>query len=73
MTFKLDGRTHKGNSSKSYGGVGRNIAAALVSLGAESTKFVTVVGDDVDGETIIKSLGKAGSTIRKLPGGVTAR
>ncbi|XP_063992932.1 uncharacterized protein LOC135170804 [Diachasmimorpha longicaudata] len=71
-SLKFDGRTHKGKSRKGYGGVGRNIAAALVALGVEGTKFLSVVGDDEAGRTIVKDLAGAGGTVRVLPGGTTA-
>ncbi|XP_015114276.1 pseudouridine-metabolizing bifunctional protein C1861.05 [Diachasma alloeum] len=71
--LKFDGRTHKGKSRKSYGGVGRNIAAALVALGVEGTKFLSVVGGDEAGRTIVRDLVGAGGTVRMLSGETTAR
>ncbi|KAK0085957.1 hypothetical protein PV325_004200 [Microctonus aethiopoides] len=69
----FDGRTHRGKFLKSYGGVGRNVAAALVALGANGTRFVTAVGDDRAGKYIIESLQDAGETVEKLPNKMTAR
>lgn len=69
----FDGRTHTGKRRKSFGGVGRNIAAALIALGIEKTSFLSVVGDDNAGADIIQSLSNAEETIDKLPNKMTAR
>ncbi|CAG5101623.1 Similar to psuG: Pseudouridine-5'-phosphate glycosidase (Roseobacter denitrificans (strain ATCC 33942 / OCh 114)), partial [Cotesia congregata] len=58
--IKFDGRTNKGVSRKSFGGVARNIAASLLALGVGETKFITVVGDDQPGLEIFRSFGKNG-------------
>ncbi|XP_034943463.1 pseudouridine-metabolizing bifunctional protein C1861.05 isoform X2 [Chelonus insularis] len=71
--IRFDGRTHRGKSQKSFGGVGRNIASALITLGAKNTKFVTAVGDDEAGKMITQSFGGAKQIIIKLPEKSTAR
>ncbi|XP_044578576.1 uncharacterized protein LOC123261130 isoform X1 [Cotesia glomerata] len=70
--IKFDGRTNKGVSRKSFGGVARNIAASLLALGVGQTKFITVVGDDQSGLEIFRSFGKNGR-IKILSGSNTAR
>ena len=69
----MDGRTHRAKCRDSYGGVGRNIAAALVALGLENTRFITVVGEDVAGKGIVQDLGQTGETIESLSELVTPR
>ncbi|XP_011311477.1 pseudouridine-metabolizing bifunctional protein C1861.05 [Fopius arisanus] len=72
ISLKFDGRTHKGKSRKTNGGVGRNIAAALDALGVEGTKLLSTVGDDDAGRGIILELQAAGSTVKTLQGQTTA-
>lgn len=72
MLFQFDGRTNKGVSRKSFGGVARNIAASLLALGVRQTKFITVVGDDQPGLEIFRSFGESGR-IKILAGANTAR
>lgn len=64
--IKLNGSTHKGRSLKSCGGVGRNLANALVNLGMSDTKFISVVGDDEPGRVVIESLKSAAETVQKM-------
>ncbi|XP_076281429.1 uncharacterized protein LOC143209541 [Lasioglossum baleicum] len=68
-----DGRTHAGRSRESCGGVGRNIANALINLGLNATRLISVVGNDQPGEAIIKSLGDGGWTVEQLSNMTTAR
>ncbi|XP_057332372.1 uncharacterized protein LOC130672097 [Microplitis mediator] len=70
--IKFDGRTNRGKSRKSFGGVGRNIAASLTALGVKNTKFITVVGDDEPGVEIFGKFDRGGN-IKKLDGNITAR
>ncbi|XP_043263251.1 pseudouridine-metabolizing bifunctional protein C1861.05 [Colletes gigas] len=71
--MKDDGRTHAGRSRENCGGVGRNIANALVNLGLNTTRLISVVGDDRPGEAIIKNLGDGGQTVERLSNTSTAR
>nr|XP_003706990.2 PREDICTED: pseudouridine-metabolizing bifunctional protein C1861.05 [Megachile rotundata]XP_012148993.1 PREDICTED: pseudouridine-metabolizing bifunctional protein C1861.05 [Megachile rotundata]XP_012148994.1 PREDICTED: pseudouridine-metabolizing bifunctional protein C1861.05 [Megachile rotundata] len=71
--IKDDGRTHAGRSRESCGGVGRNVANALISLGLNSTRLISVVGNDQPGKAIIKSLGDGGQTVEQLSNMNTAR
>ncbi|XP_043787121.1 pseudouridine-metabolizing bifunctional protein C1861.05 [Apis laboriosa] len=71
--IKDDGRTHAGRSRESCGGVGRNIANALISLGLNATRLISVVGNDQPGKAIIKSLGDGGQTVEQLSNMNTAR
>ncbi|KAF7998596.1 hypothetical protein HCN44_011004 [Aphidius gifuensis] len=71
--IQFDGRTHKGKRRQSFGGVGRNIAAALIAIGIEKAQFLSVVGDDNAGVDIIRSLPSAEETIDKLSDKITAR
>ncbi|XP_076247460.1 uncharacterized protein LOC143187255 [Calliopsis andreniformis] len=68
-----DGRIHVGRSCESCGGVGRNIASALISLGLNATRLISVVGNDQAGEAIIKSLGDGDQTVERLSNMNTAR
>ncbi|KOX78233.1 putative sugar kinase YeiI [Melipona quadrifasciata] len=68
-----DGRTHAGRSRESCGGVGRNIANALISLGLNATRLISVVGNDQPGKAIIKSLGDGAQTVEQLSNMNTAR
>ncbi|XP_076662445.1 uncharacterized protein LOC143365797 isoform X2 [Halictus rubicundus] len=68
-----DGRTHAGRSRECCGGVGRNIANALINLGLNATRLISVVGNDQPGEAIIKSLGDGGWTVEQLSNMTTAR
>lgn len=54
--LQFNGGTHQGRSRESCGGVGRNVAAALINLGVEETRLLSVVGDDRPGKTLIESL-----------------
>lgn len=54
--FQLDGRMLAGQMKRVSGGVGRNIADALGRFGHDVC-FMSAVGDDSNGDTIIKSLG----------------
>jgi len=56
LVFQLDGRMLAGQMKRVSGGVGRNIADALGRFGHE-VRFLTAVGDDSDGRSIIQSLG----------------
>jgi len=71
--FQHDGRTHTGRSRRSCGGVGRNIADALLKLGLENTRLVSVVGDDEPGKVILESLGAGSETVKCLSSVDTAR
>ncbi|XP_076752298.1 uncharacterized protein LOC143424234 [Xylocopa sonorina] len=71
--IKDDGRTHAGRSRESCGGVGRNIANALISLGLNGTRLISVVGNDQPGKAIIKSLGDGGQTVEQLSNMNTAK
>lgn len=71
--IKNDGRTHAGRSRESCGGVGRNIANALISLGLNATRLISVVGNDQPGKAIIKSLGDGAQTVEQLSNMNTAR
>ncbi|XP_011505540.1 PREDICTED: pseudouridine-metabolizing bifunctional protein C1861.05 [Ceratosolen solmsi marchali] len=73
LEIKFNGSTHKGESYRTCGGVGRNLAAALINLGMADTKLLSVIGDDEAGRAITHSLGSASSTIRILPDISTAR
>ncbi|KAG7199336.1 hypothetical protein KM043_018183 [Ampulex compressa] len=70
---ECDERTHSGQSRESCGGVGRNVANALINLGLDDTLLISVVGNDDPGKAIIKSLGKSGRTVEQLPNVKTAR
>src|SRR5437879_5002891 len=51
----MDGSTHLGKIQKLYGGVGRNISEALGLLGHRPL-FLSVVGDDASGKTMIDAI-----------------
>jgi len=55
VLFQLDGRMLAGQMKRVSGGVGRNIADALGRFGHD-VRFLTAVGDDSDGRSIIQSL-----------------
>jgi len=55
LVFQLDGRMLAGQMKRVSGGVGRNIADALGRFGHDVC-FLTAVGDDSDGRSIIQSL-----------------
>ncbi|XP_015183413.1 PREDICTED: pseudouridine-metabolizing bifunctional protein C1861.05 [Polistes dominula] len=61
--IKFDGRMHAGQGRKSCGGVGRNLADALIKLGAYNTRFISVVGNDEPGTAIFHSLKGGGGTL----------
>lgn len=71
--FQDDGRTHAGRSRENCGGVGRNIANALINLGLNATRLISVVGNDQPGKAIIKSLGDGAQTVEQLSNMNTAR
>ncbi|XP_029175763.1 pseudouridine-metabolizing bifunctional protein C1861.05 [Nylanderia fulva] len=68
-----DGRTHAGQSRQSCGGVARNVADALIKLGLENTRLVSVVGLDDLGKVILESLGNGGETVKRVSDINTAR
>ncbi|XP_071561331.1 uncharacterized protein [Temnothorax nylanderi] len=68
-----DGRTHTGRSRRSCGGVGRNVADALLKLGLKNTRLISVVGDDEHGKTILESLGAGSETVKRMSDVNTAR
>ncbi|XP_051160124.1 uncharacterized protein LOC127280860 [Leptopilina boulardi] len=71
ITF--NGSTHRGKSREACGGVGRNVASALVHLGLYDTKFISVIGNDEAGRAIIKSFRGAGDALQILSNKSTAR
>lgn len=71
--FQYDGRIHVGQSRRSCGGVGRNVADALIKLGLEDTRLISVVGNDEYGKVILKSLGTGAKTVKQMSGVNTAR
>jgi len=71
--FQNDGRSYNGRSRRSCGGVGRNVADALLKLGLEDTRLISVVGDDKQGRAILESLGTGGETVKCMPDVNTAR
>jgi len=71
--FQNDGRTLTGRSRRSCGGVGRNVADALLKLGLENTRLISVVGDDEHGKTILESLEAGGETVKRISNTDTAR
>ncbi|XP_072745140.1 uncharacterized protein [Anoplolepis gracilipes] len=68
-----DGRTHAGQSRRSCGGVARNVADALIKLGLENTRLISVVGNDEHGKVILESLGTGGKTVKQLSDVNTAK
>ncbi|XP_032682752.1 pseudouridine-metabolizing bifunctional protein C1861.05 isoform X2 [Odontomachus brunneus] len=68
-----DGGTYNGQTRRNCGGVGRNVAEALIKLGLANTRFISVVGDDEHGKTIIDSLGTGAETLKRLPDVNTAK
>lgn len=70
---QLDGRTHRAKSRESHGGVGRNVTDAMIALGLDNTKLLTVVGNDSAGHSIRNRLGDAAEQIQVLPDAVTPR
>ncbi|XP_011351704.1 pseudouridine-metabolizing bifunctional protein C1861.05 isoform X2 [Ooceraea biroi] len=68
-----DGRTHAGRSRHSCGGVGRNVADALIKLGMENTRLISVVGHDEYGKIILEGLGAGGKTVKRMSDVNTAR
>lgn len=71
--FQNDSSMHRGKSFETCGGVGRNIANALMNLGLNPTPLISVVGDDDPGKAIIKSLGNGGQTVDRLSNTSTPR
>lgn len=71
--FQHDGRTHAGQSRRSCGGVARNVADALIKLGLENTRLISVVGNDDPGKVILESLGNGGETVKRVSDVNTAR
>lgn len=62
----FNGSTHKGESQKSCGGVGRNLTNALINLGMKNTKLFSVVGTDEAGKTVVNTIDSAATTVKKL-------
>ncbi|KAF7395269.1 hypothetical protein HZH68_009319 [Vespula germanica] len=56
---------HAGHGRQSCGGVGRNVADALIKLGAHDTRFISVVGNDEPGTAIFQSLKGGGGTLKR--------
>ncbi|XP_043476485.1 pseudouridine-metabolizing bifunctional protein C1861.05 [Leptopilina heterotoma] len=73
LQITFNGSTHKGKSREACGGVGRNVASALVHLGLFNTKLISVIGNDEAGKAIIKSLKEAGDSLQILSNKSTAR
>ncbi|KAG1439436.1 hypothetical protein G6F56_012299 [Rhizopus delemar] len=48
-----------GKIKQTLGGVGRNVAEAAQRTGAQ-VKFVSVVGDDLAGESVLKGMSRLG-------------
>lgn len=71
--MQTDGGTYNGQTKRNCGGVGRNVAEALIKLGLANTRFISVVGDDEYGKTIIDSLGAGAEMVKRLPDVNTAR
>ena len=71
--FQNDGRTHTGRSRRSCGGVGRNVADALLKLGLENTRLISIVGDDEHGKIILESLGVGGEIVKRMSDVDTAK
>ncbi|XP_070525905.1 uncharacterized protein [Cardiocondyla obscurior] len=61
-----DGRTYTARRRCSSGGVGRNVADALLKLGLDNTRLISVVGEDEYGKVILESLGVGGKTVKCL-------
>ncbi|XP_012264907.2 pseudouridine-metabolizing bifunctional protein C1861.05 isoform X2 [Athalia rosae] len=72
-TINFDGGTHNGTSRESCGGVGRNVAAALINLGIKKTRLLSVVGDDAAGKTLRESLRGGDEMVEVLKDVNTAR
>ncbi|XP_011633807.1 pseudouridine-metabolizing bifunctional protein C1861.05 isoform X2 [Pogonomyrmex barbatus] len=68
-----DGRTHTGRSRRSCGGVGRNVADALLKLGLKNTRLISVVGNDEHGNDILESLGAGAEMVKCISNVDTAR
>lgn len=73
IRFQHDGRTHTGQSRRSHGGVGRNVADALLKLGLKNTRLISVVGDDEHGRAILESLGSGSEMVKRMSDVDTAR
>lgn len=73
IIFQYDGRVHVGRSRQSCGGVGRNVADALIKLGLKNTRLISVIGNDEPGKIILESLGDGGKTVKYMPKVNTAR
>lgn len=71
--FQNDGGTYAGQSRRSCGGVGRNIADALIKLGMQNTRLISVVGHDEFGKLILESLGTSSKTVKRMSDVNTAR
>ena len=71
--FQFNGSTHKGQSREACGGVGRNVASALINLGLDGTKLISVVGNDEAGKTVIRSLKGGADTVQILADEKTAK
>ncbi|XP_012227103.1 uncharacterized protein [Linepithema humile] len=68
-----DGRMHVGRSRESCGGVGRNVADALIKLGLENTRLISVIGNDEPGKIILESLKDGGKTVKCMSKVTTPR
>lgn len=73
ISFQHDGRTHAGQSRRSCGGVGRNVADALIKLGLMDTRLISVVGNDEHGKVILESLGIGGTNVKRISDVNTAK
>lgn len=73
IVFQYDGRIHIGRSRQSCGGVGRNVADALIKLGLENTRLISVIGNDEPGKIILESLKDGGKTVKCMSKETTAR
>ncbi|XP_066602290.1 uncharacterized protein [Prorops nasuta] len=71
--IKTDGRTLRGRSRYSCGGVGRNVTEALIKLGLKESRLISVIGEDMPGFRIIQSLQGAQETLQQLPNINTAK
>ncbi|XP_033232221.1 pseudouridine-metabolizing bifunctional protein C1861.05 isoform X2 [Belonocnema kinseyi] len=73
LKITFNGSTHKGQSREACGGVGRNVASALINLGVDGTKLISVVGNDDAGKAVIQTLQEGADTIHILTDARTAR
>lgn len=73
LLFQFNGSTHKGQSREACGGVGRNVASALINLGVHDTKLISVVGNDAAGKAVIETLREGADTLHISSDTRTAR